>query len=138
MHIWRKTILWLIIMWLPTQGFSTTFMPLDCQEHANIGLDTATSAPALHTHHGHEQGHAQHSNHAENIQPDQPADQPDKHCMNCNDCSICQMCVNLALPSELLNTLSQSPSSISQAVMLQIASFIPAQPQRPPRLILVI
>lgn len=121
MHIWQKLILSLIVLWLPVQGISATFIPLSCHTH-----DHDTQVEAAHDAHHHAP-----MQHAE--QGKSPAQHVDKHCLNCASCTLCQISSALALPASLHHPLPAPVADYRSAPLAPLHSFIPALLDKPPR-----
>lgn len=125
MQGWRKAIIWLVLLWLPVQGFAAGFMPFACHKH-----DTASSALSQHDGHHHE-SHAHHSH-------DQAeSDDGLSHALACDNCNLCQLCGALALPAAALKDHAPLSSGVDATMTPRLQSFIPALPHRPPRALLV-
>lgn len=123
MQGWRKTVVWLVLLWLPVQGFAAGFMPFACHKHET---DTAVSQHdghhhEAHAHHGHDQS-----------APDDGL----SHALACDNCNLCQLCGALALPATPLKAHAPLAAGIADAMTPRLQSFIPALPHRPPRALL--
>ncbi|MEW6648378.1 MAG: hypothetical protein AB1450_14345 [Pseudomonadota bacterium] len=125
MQGWRKAIIWLVLLWLPVQGFAAGFMPFACHNHA------AADPAVMDAHH-----HDDHAHHGHELPP---ADDDDNasHDLACDNCSLCQMCGALALPADVLKGHPQLAGGVSDSMTPRLQSFIPALPHRPPRNLLV-
>lgn len=125
MQGWRKAIVWLVLLWLPVQGFAAGFMPFACHQHP-----AESAAASAHDAHHHEA--AAHHGHDQAI-----PDAEQNHGLSCDNCTLCQMCGALALPATVLREHSPLSSGVSDSMTPQLQSFIPALPHRPPRALLV-
>lgn len=126
MQGWRKAIIWLVLLWLPVQGFAAGFMPFACHSHAAADMATADA------HH-----HDSHAHHDHAQPPVTDDDGSASHELACDNCALCQMCGALALPADMLKGHPQMSDAVSDSMTPQLQSFIPALPHRPPRALLV-
>ncbi len=120
MQSWRKAIVWLVLLWLPVQGFAAGFMPFDCHKHET---DAAVSQ-----HDGHH--HESHAHHAhDQAEPDDGL----SHALACDNCNLCQLCGTLALPATAFKDHAPLSGGVDATMTPRLQSFIPALPHRPPR-----
>lgn len=124
MRSWRKAIVWLVLLWLPVQGFAAGFMPFACHKH-----DTGA---AVSQHDGHH-----HESHAHHGHDQAESDDGLSHALACDNCTLCQLCGALALPATPLKGHTPLAAGVADTMTPRLQSFIPALPHRPPRSLLV-
>lgn len=125
MQGWRKAIIWLVLLWLPVQGFAAGFMPFACHKHD-------TDQAAVSQHDGHHHDSTAHHSHDQ-----AEADDGLTHALACDNCNLCQLCGALALPATALKDHVPLSGGIETGMMPRLQSFIPTLPHRPPRAHLV-
>jgi hypothetical protein len=125
MHSWRKVVIWLVLVWLPVQGYAAGAMPFACAQHDTANA-TVTVTVTEHGAHQHAAPAAQaHHEAAPQAEPD--------HTSACDNCNLCQLCGALALPVAILNGTTPQTGDITARLSSPHHSFIPALPLRPPR-----
>lgn len=118
---WRKVMVWLVLLWLPVQGYAAGFMPFACHKQ-----DAAPTVSAPHES-GHHDAHAHHA-----TQETAPADGLN-HDVACDDCNLCQLCGAPALTALPQDGAAPQHDGIALTTTYLLQSFIPPLPHRPPR-----
>jgi hypothetical protein len=120
----RRSIVFLLMLWLPLQGLAALTMPF-CRHALDAGAEQVTHAltDAEHAHHAHDH----------RTPADQPPSDDHQSGLSCNDCGACQLaCAAMMLPSPVLGTLAAVAGPLHVAPPLAPPAFVLDQPYPPP------
>ena len=122
MRIWRCIILFVVMLWLPIQGFAAVAMPF-C-DHA---LAHSNGAQMNGVHHDH-----QHHNHNGQAPGDTHHDQSSPTGLLCNDCGACHLACAPIAPCVTITFVTPSGHTFGFLPAAFPSPFIPEQLERPP------
>lgn len=118
---WRKSIVLLLLLWLPLQGFAASGM---------AGCRHEQMQPEHHMMQG------MHGCCHEQMQTAEHSSQPDQHQhhhgANCDDCGYCHLSSFTAIPAVAAVFAAAPVTRFTSFDIVHPASHIPEQPQRPP------
>jgi len=118
---WRKSIVLLLLLWLPLQGFAASGMAFCRHEQKQ---------PEHHMMQG------MHGCCHEQMQMAEPSPQPDQHShhhgANCDNCGYCHLSSFTALPAVAPLFAASRVTRFPSFAIIHPASYIPEQLQRPP------